>query len=290
MVKRSRRWDGLFRKFFPSTATLSRNPLFKIAGAVNDRVWRLFFSDFRQLPPNHLRVRVGVGNQLFNNQLLCLKSGTNYWFNAFAHGLCKFDSNIVEIGCGYGRKPMHLKNYEMQGEKYTGQYLGVDIDPELLNYARSIFPSPQFTFQLTPHQSKTYMPNGKSTESTPCRIERDDNSQDFVFSTSLFTHLLEQELVNYVEESYRVLRSGGVMQMNFFWYDYLQNAGVLGSRWTFAHAMGLARVESPEYPEAAVAYLGSDMTDLCKRIGFQRVELLSDPSGKMAQSFVRAWK
>lgn len=290
MVKRSRKWDGLLRTWFPSTATLSRNPLFKLAGWVNDSWWKLFFSEFRQLPPNHLRVRVGVGNQIFNNQFLCLRSGTNFWFNAFAHQLCRLDSNIVEIGCGYGRKPMHLKNYTLQSEKFTGQYLGIDIDPELLAYARKTFPAPQFTFQLTPHQSKTYMPNGTTQQSTECRIERDTDTQDFVFSTSLFTHLLEQELLNYVQESYRVLRPDGLMQMNFFCYDHLEETKVLGSRWTFSHAMGKALVESPEYPEAAVAYRRQVMTDFCHEAGFRRVEILSDSTGKMAQSFVRAWK
>ena len=117
MVKRSLRWDGMIRKFFPSTAILSHNPLFKMAGRINDFVWSRIFTEFRTLPPNHLRVRVGVGNQIFNNQILCLESGKDFWLNAFAHQICGLNSAIVEIGCGYGRKPMHLLNYHIQGDR-----------------------------------------------------------------------------------------------------------------------------------------------------------------------------
>ncbi len=42
--------------------------------------------------------------------------------------------------------------------------------------------------------------------------------------------------------------------------------------------------------EAAVAYRRDDMVQYCRDAGFSRVEILSDPQGKMAQSFVRAWK
>jgi len=104
MIKRNKLIDGLLRRIVPSTATLSYNPIFKFAGSINDFLVRRLFSEVRRLPPNHLRVRVGVGNAIFNNHIFCLLSGRNYWLNAFSDGLCNLESNIVELGCGYGRK------------------------------------------------------------------------------------------------------------------------------------------------------------------------------------------
>jgi hypothetical protein len=52
--------------------------------------------------------------------------------------------------------------------------------------------------------------------------------KDFIYSTSLYTHLLEDELGNYTRESFRVLRPNGVMYMTFFCMDSVE----LGNRWT----------------------------------------------------------
>lgn len=292
MVERSKRFDRIFRRVVPSTATLSYNSLFRLAGRVSDTIWNAMFHEFRCLPPNHLRVRVGVGNQVFRNQVLCLKSGWSYWLNAFANGFCRLDSNIVEIGCGYGRKAYPLLEYETPDSRFTGHYHGVDIDEELLAFARSKFPSDQFSFQLTPHKSQTYgaTQGRNATHTTHCQIDANDATQDFVFSTSLFTHLLEPELIDYIRESYRILRPGGWTQMNFFCHDYMLQSGHIGSRWTFKHRQERAFIESEEFPEAAVAYTSEAMKCLYHDVGFERVEIVNDPDRKLAQSIVRAGK
>ena len=291
MKLRNRKLDGLIRRIVPSTATLSYNTVFKILGYVNDKLIFFLIPEFRSLPPNHLRVRVGVGNKLFNNQAHCLMSGYNFWIDLFARRICTLSSNITEIGCGYGRKAIHLKNYSMQGEKFNGSYHGVDIDSELLANARKKFESaPEFSFQLSPHASKTYSADGltnASKISESCRIDRKDNSQDLVFSTSLFTHLLEAELLNYVSESFRILKPGGTMQMNIFLYEFLEESGNLGSRFNFKHNLGNSLIESTKFPEAAVAYKGDYLVGLCKGVGFKNVVFRKDTeSNKMVQSFL----
>lgn len=286
--------DSFFRRYLPSTATLSRNPLFRIAGRLCDGVCNRFFPEFRDLPPNHLRVRVGVRNKVFLNQVLCIKSGYNFWLHAFAARLCDLNSQIVELGCGYGRKAMHLRNFYMQGTRFTGHYVGIDVDHEQLDYARTHFPAPQFQFFASSHASKTYAANGgrsgDDSRRAAYRIPVEDNSQDFVFSTSLLTHLLEPELRNYLHESQRILRPGGWMQMNVFAFDYMSSRGLLGNRWKFPHRLGNALVESVEYPEAAVAYHDRYLVDLVRELGFAHCEVISDPEGQTPQSFLRCRK
>jgi predicted SAM-dependent methyltransferase len=88
------------------------------------------------------------------------------------------------------------------------------------------------------------------------------------------THLLERELTNYLVETYRMLRAGGVMYMNFLCIEHVE----LGRRWTLQHRHDNAYVESKRYPEAAVAYHEAFMTELATNCGFREVTV-SPPQG-----------
>jgi len=70
-----------------------------------------------------------------------------------------------------------------------------------------------------------------------------------------------------MQESYRILRTNGVMFMTFFCIEHVE----LGGRWTFRHRRGRAYIESAQYPEAAVAYHEAFVIDLAKKCGFREV-------------------
>lgn len=275
--KRNSKLDKFIRRFVPSVATLSYSRLFKVVGYVADTLPNLLYGEFRQLPPAYLRGRVGVGNHLFFNHQIHMYSGVNFWLQALNHGWFKFTDDVVDIGCGCGRKTLTLKLYSAQGgSRFTGTYLGIDIDEEMLAYCAKAFPPPQFRFAQTSHVSTTY--SGHSAVDPKAinyyyRIDAADESKDFVFSSSLFTHLLEKEMLNYIEESFRILKKGKYMRMNFF---ALENV-TKGGRWTFEHPLGNAWVESLRYPEAAVAYPESFLMECTKKTGFSHSEVFKSP-------------
>ena len=93
------------------------------------------------------------------------------------------------------------------------------------------------------------------------------DSKDFVYSLSLYSHLLEPEVIDYLRETYRILKPDGIMYMTFFCIEYME----LGRRWTFEHQRGNAYVESTRYPEAAVAYHEAFMTELAANCGFREI-------------------
>ena len=95
--------DRALRKLFPSTSRLTFNPLFRAAVNAFDVVPRLVFPEFRALPPNHLRIRIGVGNRLFNNQSDFLVHARDFWMFVFAEGIATMHSDILDIGVGCGR-------------------------------------------------------------------------------------------------------------------------------------------------------------------------------------------
>lgn len=106
-----------------------------------------------------------------------------------------------------------------------------------------------------------------------------DSSIDFAFSTSLFTHLLEPELVNYCKESFRVLKPGGSMAMYCFSMDHPPPS--FGNRFTFGFKIGNSYVESMAAPEAAVAYEESFLFKVAHEAGFATAEILVGDSQPM---------
>ncbi|MDR3420679.1 MAG: hypothetical protein P4L80_05465 [Xanthobacteraceae bacterium] len=71
--------DHALRRLFPSTSRLTFNPLFRwTVNAFGVIPW-LVFPEFRGLPPNHLRIRSGVGNRLLNNQSHFLVHARDFW-------------------------------------------------------------------------------------------------------------------------------------------------------------------------------------------------------------------
>ena len=124
-------------------------------------------------------------------------------------------------------------------------------------------------------KSTIYNPGGSGAQGA--RLGLEDSSQDFVFSVSLFTHLLEDDLEGYLRETARVLGTRGRMRMTVFCMDDLRESGTLGGRWTFRHRLGNAFLESDRYPEAAVAYERSWLIEACKRAGLAEARVLPAP-------------
>ena len=261
--------ERLARRIVPSTSLLSHNPLFKFLVDTSDPVPRAIWPEFRKLPPNHLRIRVGVANRFFSNQTLHLNGAEPFWLYFMAEGAVNFQSTIVDIGCGFGRYAHHLRDFRYQDTTFTGKYIGVDIDVEMLERCRRHFDAPRFEFLLSPHASKSYNRPGESSSTYAIPVA--DQSADFVFSRSLFTHLLEPELRNYLEESFRIMKPGATMAMSIFCLDY--PPPTYGGRHTFSHKIGNAAVESLAVPEAAVAYTESFIVNLTREIGFSQVEI-----------------
>ena len=71
---------------------------------------------------------------------------------------------LVDVGCGYGRLA------EVLQVDHTGEYLGTDVVPELLNFAKANFNRQDWNFELVDQQ----------------KIPAEDESVDMVcFSQSL---------------------------------------------------------------------------------------------------------
>jgi SAM-dependent methyltransferase len=283
-TQRSFSFERLIRKLFPSTSKLTFNPLFKFLVDASDLPGKLVFPGFRKLPPNHLRIRVGVGNEVFNNQLRYLVEPNNFWIELLAAKRIDLNSTIIDIGSGCGRTAHILRDYSSISDRFNGSYVGIDIDAEMIAWCNSHFDSRRFRFLLSTDGSKSY--NRAGLDDEPYRIPEPDGIAHLVFSNSLFTHLLEPQARNYIKESFRLLRPGGSIHHSVFCIDYPPPA--VGSRYTFSHRIGNAIVESLAQPEAAVAYTEAFLLSLVSEAGFVDAKIVHEPG--TWQPRLVAWK
>ena len=271
--------DRALRKLFPSTSKLTFNPLFRAVVNASDFVPRLIYPEFRTLPPNHLRIRVGVGNRILNNQTHFLVHARDFWMFVFSEGIATLHSNILDIGVGCGRWAHWLRDYNFRGRRFSGAYVGIDIDGEAIEWCRQSYDAERFRFHHSSDASVSY--NQAGSARSCYRVPEADGTFDLAFSNSLLTHLLETELENYLRETYRLLKAGGIMMHSHFNMEHLP--ATFGTRHTFSHKLGNARIESESQPEAAVAYHTDFLFRLCKQIGFAGSEVIHMPGGEQHQ-------
>lgn len=100
---------------------------------------------------------------------------------------------VIDAGCGSGRLAAQLPGY------LTGAFVGIDVVPDLFQYAERICKRPDWRFYEAPGTN----------------IPEPDASADFVTFFSVFTHLLHEETYRYLADASRVLKPGGKIVFSF---------------------------------------------------------------------------
>lgn len=187
------------------------------------------------------------------------------WFKQYCD--LRPDERVLEVGCGIGRVAIPLTQYLRQGS-----YVGFDIVPEGIEWCqKKVTPKyPNFRFFVADVYNKYYHPEGRQTGST-YRFPFDGDSFDFVYLTSVFTHMLPSDMANYISEIGRVLRSGGRCFCTAYVIDQ-EGASRLEtgtSRMPFKEYPGGYWSINPENPEHAIAYQESSLHAMFRTHGLQ---------------------
>jgi SAM-dependent methyltransferase len=179
-------------------------------------------------------------------------------------GALQPNHRVLDIGCGIGRMAVGLTGYLST----SGSYEGLDIVPSGISWCRKNISRryPQFHFQVADIYNKQYNPGGKY-QAAEYRFPFSDGEFDFIYLTSVFTHLLPRDLDHYVAEIARMLKPGGKCLSTFFLLDDEARAEMASgkSALKFDYKMEGFWTSDPVTPETAVAYDAAAIAPLLQR-------------------------
>jgi SAM-dependent methyltransferase len=190
------------------------------------------------------------------------------WVEYFA-AVCglRFDESVLDVGSGGGRVAIALSSYLT-----AGRYEGFDTSAQDVAWCgENITPrASNFNFQHADIHNLTYNPSGTIAPSD-FRFPYGDAEFDFVFLTSIFTHMLPDDIEHYFGEIARVLRPDGRWLATWFVLDdqALQLMDEGRSAFDFKHDLGGYRAVDPKRPEDALAYPSEYVFGLYERFGFE---------------------
>jgi ubiquinone/menaquinone biosynthesis C-methylase UbiE len=116
---------------------------------------------------------------------------------------------VIDIGAGSGRLATALRDLP------NLRYMGTDVVPELLEFARKKCGREDWTFNQVDR----------------IEIPEEDGVADLVVFFSVFTHLTEKESYRYLQEAKRVLRKSGTIVVSYLNPDIAPQAQMGSESW-----------------------------------------------------------
>jgi len=206
------------------------------------------------LPPNWLP---GAGDGDYT------QIGEHFFQHFVGIGGLKPHERVLDIGCGTGRMARPLTKYLR-----SGSYDGLDIVAPSIEWCQKAYTSryPNFHFHFTDIYNKLYNPTGRYRASDH-HLPFENSSFDFVFLTSVFTHMLPRDIENYLSEVTRLLKPGGRCLITYFLLtsESLQFIERKASTIDFRYELEGCRVDNKDVPEAAVAYDESSIREMYQK-------------------------
>ncbi len=179
------------------------------------------------------------------------------------------DMTIVDLGCGMARLAFQLFNFL----NARGRYIGIDVVRDSMAWCqKNITPQhPNFTFHHFDAFNELYNPYG-CYRTKDFRMPAADRSVDRIFLSSVFTHLLEDEVMHYLREFRRVLKPDGLAHASFFLYpEQPINLPPHLSFLTFENHYGNGVYGCGEWKRGAVAYTDEAMRRMIGNAGLRLV-------------------
>ena len=180
------------------------------------------------------------------------------------------NARVLEIGCGIGRMAVPLTQYLSE----EGSYDGFDIVGAGIQWCESHITKahPRFRFRLVDLFNSVYNPSG-TLDPERFDFPYPDARFDFIFLTSIFTHLLPDTVARYLAEIRRVSHRDGRCLMTAFLLNEESRRAIrrgLSSQVPSAHYAHHA-VADERSPEAVVFYDEAHFMSLLAQQGFRLV-------------------
>ena len=158
----------------------------------------------KMIPPQGL---IFVGSGDFK------KIGEHYLAVFIEHCGLLPEHHVLDIGCGIGRIAIPLTNFLNN----QGSYDGFDIVEKGISWCRKHISTSFPNFKFLHVDLKNDLYNLKTEQKAKNFIfPYLDNNFDLIILTSVFTHMLIEDVENYIKEIYRVLKPNGKCLITFY--------------------------------------------------------------------------
>lgn len=199
-----------------------------------------------------------------------LETGKFYYDAILKYCLLRQDESLLDIGCGIGRVAIHFMDYL----DAKGRYEGFDIVKKGVKWCQHKISRRylNFVFKFVNIYNREYNPKGKIS-AKDFKFPYPENCFDVAFATSVFTHMLPEACVNYLNEIYRVLRNGeGRALISAFVLDEESKKQMGNGKFEFKKIDERYGVIVEDNPEAAIAYEKTYLKKILEQAGLKIVE------------------
>ncbi len=175
-------------------------------------------------------------------------------------------SRVLDIGCGSGQIALELR--DELGE--DGRYAGCDINSAAIKWCKKNIRDTRFSFFHIDVKNGMYNPDGKQS-AKDFRFPFKEKF-DVILLKSVFTHMLTDEMENYLSKLNGLLADEGKCVATFFLLNKGQAELVARNLMRFQNHDEVIAFANPEVPEAIVAFNEMKLLELFRK---HRLEVVS---------------
>jgi SAM-dependent methyltransferase len=237
------------------------------------------------IPPDELIIQNGIGvGDLSNVRGEFDAIGRGLIGEMIGDGFIKPDRHVLDLGCGLGRLARALVGYLST----AGSYRGVDVTRSSIDWCAAHYAAiPNFGFVHADVFNTHYNQTGK-VSAAEYVLPFGNEQFDFIWSTSLFTHMLPGGIDNYLAEIARVLKPDGHTWNTYMLLDEVSEPLARAHdpqrpnvQLSFDVPGGLVAI--PEDPEVLIGVYADRITKMHTRHGLRITDIRFGPwSGRTA--------